>query len=110
MTSTGGPIRASGPNGTNASIMTKKTPKLGRIDQIRQVRIIILTVPSFENFILESLQLMDLHVMKPSNNISLYFFYLVSIDDDPSFQIQLFFVAILDGWLLYNFDSMCCDF
>ena len=43
MAGIGGPIRPSGPNGTSDSIMTKKTPKLGKIDQIGQVRIIILT-------------------------------------------------------------------
>ena len=42
VTGTCDPTRSCGPNGTSDSIMTKKTPKLGRIDQFGQGRIIII--------------------------------------------------------------------
>ena len=49
MTGIGGPIRPSGNNGTSDSIMTKKTPKLGKINQFGQGKIIILTPPMNAN-------------------------------------------------------------
>jgi hypothetical protein len=43
--------------------------------------------------------------------ISLYSYFLVAIDDDPSVKTHIYLVLILYSWLLHNFisfDSICC--
>lgn len=88
---------------------------LAHLTQYMPPLVVIFHFPPLKAFFLKELQLRVLHVTKPNNGISLYFYISLLVDHVISFQTQFLLVLINNGWFLHNFrciDSMyyCCDF